>query len=172
MNAQPAAVKCRLCSVILSPDNPRDDFSRAICSDCRKHPAARNLGIVPPASPTATREFTIADKSLIRKVHGHMSPVQLLALLNERLQADQGEDALLYTLDQLHTEIQGLPASGAPAGDWSSLRKYLAQARRDGVLQSVTVQMIDDFAVVFALSPAQQLHLKDIVMAAKDIERD
>jgi hypothetical protein len=97
-----------------------------------------------------------------------MPAAQLLALLNERLQANLGDDAQLYTLDQLHAEIQGLPAAGAPASDWSSLRQYLAKARRDGVLAQVNAQVIDDFAIVFALAPAQQLHLKDIVLSAKE----
>lgn len=174
MNAQPAAVKCRLCSVRLSHDNRYDDFERAICGDCRQHPAARRLGPVSAAKPatlraaTSTREFTTAEKALIRKVYGYMAPLQLLALLNERLQADQGEDADLYNLEQLHAEIQGLPAGGVNAGDWSDLRKYLAKARRAGLLELVTAQVIDDFAVVFALSSAQQLRLKDIVLSAKE----
>jgi len=167
VNAQLANARCRLCSVILSHDNPRDDFSRMVCGDCRKHPAARTPGPVIAKSP-AMREFTAAEKALIRKVYGYMPPVQLLALLNERLQADQGDDVLLYTLDQLHAEIQGLPAGGINAGDWSGLRKYLAQARRAGQLDKVNMQMIDDFAVVFALSPAQHLHLKDIVLSARE----
>lgn len=170
MNAQPSVVKCRLCTVRLSHDNRHDDFMRAICGDCRQHPAARRLG---PISGTArstgsSPEFTAAEKALIRKVYGYMAPMQLLALLNERLQADQGEYAALYTIDQLHTEIQGLPAGCVNAGDWSDLRKYLAKARRAGLLDLMTSQMIDDFAVVFALSSAQQLRLKDIVLSAKE----
>lgn len=170
MNAQPAPVKCRLCTVRLSHDNARDDFARAICGDCRQHPAARRLGPVTTAAKVAgaSRDFTTAEKALIRKVHGYMPPLQLLALLNERLQADLGDAASLYTIDQLHAEISSLPGGGLDAGDWSGLRKYLAQARRDGLLQTLTAQIVDDFTVVFALSSAQQLRLKDIVLDACD----
>jgi len=170
VNAQPGLVKCRLCTARLSQDHPRDDFARAICSDCRQHPAARRLGPLPTSSASAgaARDFTAAEKALIRKVYGYMTPLQLLSLLNERLQADLGDAANLYTLDQLHAEIQGLPAGGVNAADWSDLRKYLAQARRAGLLEQVTPQVIDDFAVVFALSSAQQLRLKDIVLSARE----
>lgn len=168
MNAQPSVVKCRLCTVILSAENPRDDFTRAVCGDCCKHPAARRLGpLAIVGKPSAAPEFTAADRSLIRKVYGYMAPAQLLALLNERLQADLGDCATLYTIEQLHAEIQSLP-SAVNAGDWSDLRKYLAKARRDGLLDRMTPQLIDDFAVVFALSSAQQLRLKDIVLSAKE----
>lgn len=172
MNAQVNAAKCRLCTVRLSHDNPNDDFTRAICGDCRHHPAARRLGPVPaaPRSNNApARDFTAGEKALIRKVHGYMAPAQLLALLNERLQADLGDCAALYTIDQLHAEIQGLP-SAVNAGDWSDLRKYLAKARHDGLLDRMTPQLIDDFAVVFALSSAQQLRLKDIVLNARETQ--
>ncbi|WP_027489347.1 hypothetical protein [Rhodanobacter sp. OR92] len=174
MNAQPAPLKCRLCTVRLSHDNPRDDFTRAICGDCRQHPAARRLGPVSASGGSigAPRGFTTAEKALIRKVYGYMAPLQLLALLNERLQADLGDAANLYTLDQLHAEIQGLPAGVVNTGDWSALRKYLAKARRAGLLEQVNVQVIDDFAVVFALSTAQQLRLKDIALGARETSHD
>lgn len=174
MNAVAQLVKCRLCSIRLSHDNRHDDFGRQLCGDCRKHPASRSLGPV-RSSPLparnngqATREFTVAEKSLIRKVHGYMATAQLLALLNERLQADLGDDVEFYTAEQLHAEIRDLPAASANAGSWTDLRKRLAKARREGVLDLVTPQIIDDFAIVFALSSAQKLRLKDAVLTAKE----
>lgn len=173
MNAQLTVAKCRLCAVCLSRDNPNDDFIRAICGDCRHHPAARRLGPVPTTPRpinAAARDFTAGEKALIRKVHGYMPPLQLLALLNERLQADLGDVANLYTIDQLHAEIKKAPGSGMEADDWSGLRKYLAEARRSGLLQTLTAQIVDDFTVVFALTSAQQLRLKDIVLDARETQ--
>jgi hypothetical protein len=59
-----------------------------------------------------------------------------------------------------------------PAGghDWSSLRKLVAKARRDGVLERVTRQVIDDFAVVFSLNARQVLNLHDVLLKAKDAD--
>lgn len=115
------------------------------------------------------RAFTPADKALIRKVHGYMPAQQLLELLNERLVADQDVDAPCYTMEQLHAEI-GDVAEPAGAHDWSSLRKLIAKARRDGVLAKVTRQLIDDFAVVYSLSPAQVLRLQDVLLRAQEDE--
>lgn len=111
-----------------------------------------------------SRAFTIAEKSLIAKVHGYMPAQQLLDLLNERLLCDLGPGASPYTMEQLYAEI-GDAADPAPEGghDWGSLRKLIAKARRAGVLAKVTESVIDDFAVVFSLNPRQVLRLKDIL---------
>lgn len=115
------------------------------------------------------RPFTAADRALIRRVHGYMPAAQLLEVLNERLHADLGPDEAPYTMEQLHAEIGEL-AGDAPEGghDWASLRKLLAKARRDGVLDGITRQLIDDFAVVFSLSAAQVLRLQDVLLRAKE----
>lgn len=115
------------------------------------------------------RAFTPAEKALIRKVHGYMPAQQLLELLNERLAADLGPDEPEYAMEQLYDEI-GEAGEAAPAGghDWSSLRKLVAKARRDGVLEKITRDVIDDFAVVFSLSPAQVLRLHDVLLRAKE----
>jgi hypothetical protein len=114
------------------------------------------------------RAFTPAEKALIRKVHGYMPAQQLLDILNERLACDLGPDEPLHTMEQLYAEIGA--AEGVPAGghDWSSLRKLVANARRDGVLDAVTRQVIDDFAVVFSLSSGQVLRLHDVLLRAKE----
>lgn len=115
------------------------------------------------------RPFNAGEKALIRRVHGYMPAQQLLELLNERLAADLGPDEQQHTMEQLYAEI-GEADADAPAGghDWSSLRKLLAKARRDGVLERVTRQVIDDFAVVFSLSPAQVLRLQDVLLRARE----
>lgn len=109
------------------------------------------------------RPFTKADLSLIAKVHGFMAAPQLLMVLNERMWADLGHDAPHYTVQQLHDAIQQLQqAQATVASSWSNVRRLLAQARSEGVLQQVNDQVIDDFAVVFSLTAKQVLHLKDI----------
>ena len=125
-------------------------------------------GILAEASATG-RQFTAAEKGLIRKVHGHMSAQQLLNILNERLACDLGPDAKQYTMEQLYAEI-GDVSGGAPAGghDWASLRKLLATAKRSGVLDTISEQVINDFAVVFSLNQKQVLVLKDIVLQTEE----
>ncbi len=129
---------------------------------------------IQPATNIATRrglvrEFTPADKALIRKVHGYMNAGQLLGILNERLVCDQGPDTMLYSMEQLYAEI-GDAAGAVPSGghDWASLRKLLAKARQDGVLASITEQVIDDFAVAFSLNMRQVLVMKDIFIRSQD----
>lgn len=114
------------------------------------------------------RAFKPADKALIRKVHGYMPAQQLLEVLNERLAADFGPDETPFTMEQLHAEIGEVDTAPAGGHDWSSLRKLLAKARRDGSLEAVTRQVIDDFAVVFSLSTGQVLRLQDVLLRAKE----
>lgn len=117
------------------------------------------------------RDFTSADKALIRKVHGYMAPLQLLGILNERLVCDIGHDAQLYTIDQLKAEISSVSSAVPTAGnDWGSLRKLLARARRDGVLAQINEQVINDFAVIFSLNQKQMLTLKDILLQQQEDE--
>lgn len=162
------APRCRLCTCRLH-EGSNDDLDRALCGDCINRPEARRLGHTAPRAGGA-RSFTPTDKSLIKSVSGYMPARQLLKVLNERLAADLGPDAQPYTMEQLHAEI-GSTAAPANAGDWAGLRKLLATARREGVLDLVTAQVIDDFAVVFSLSSAQVLLLKDVVLAARENSR-
>lgn len=175
--AMPASVsavqRCRLCRCALDPDEA-DDMARAICSSCSERPEAKRLLVgvqvganSKPSANFGARDFTPAERGMIRKLHGYMPAQQLLALLNERLACDLGPDAAPYTLDQLHAEIGESVAAGG-AGDWASLRKLIALARRDGTLEHVSAEVIDTFAVIFALNPAQAMRLKDVVLAAKD----
>lgn len=133
-------------------------------------PASRPaLAAVPSKPAQKPREFTASDKALIRKVHGYMAHLQLLGILNERLVSDMGDGAVLYTIDQLKAEIDGV-ASAVPAGgnDWGTLRKLLAKARRDGVLGLINEQVINDFAVVYSLNQKQVMTLKDILLTGED----
>jgi hypothetical protein len=130
-----------------------------------------NVGASSGKKAPAPRDFASADKALIRRVHGYMSALQLLSILNERLACDVGADAVPYTIDQLHAEISSV-SSAVPAGgnDWGSLRKVLAKARRAGVLDAIDEQVINDFAVVFSLNQKQVLTLKDIVLQREEEE--
>lgn len=161
-------LRCVLCGVALGGSRD-DDEATGTCGDCRKRPEARRLGMKVGAGQLnarkSAREFTDAEKSLIRKVHGYMQPAQLLAILNERLACDLGPDALPYTMEQLHAEI-GVAADMPKGGsqDWASLRKLLAAAKRNGVLDKINEQVVHDFAVVFQLNAKQLMSIKDIVL--------
>lgn len=115
------------------------------------------------------RPFTAAEKALIKKVHGYMPAAQLLEVLNDRLEADM-PSAEPYTMDQLHAEIGDAAGDGDDTQDWTSLRKLVANARKDGLLDRITRQVIDDFAVVYQLSAGQVLRLQDVLLRAKDGE--
>lgn len=181
------SIRCRLCTCILGTEDD-DDESLALCGACKRRPEARRLGLsqlrdVPPSRAasalpapavgsgplTPAREFTEAERALIRKVHGFMPAQQLLALLNERLACDLGPDATPYSMDQLHGQI-GSFAAPVPTGGhgWAAQRKLIAQARKAGVLNAVTEQVIDDFAVVFSLNPKQVLYLRDTLLPTED----
>lgn len=168
---QPAAVlRCVLCGFALGGSHD-DDEDGGVCADCRIRPEARRLGMQKGAGRqgvrTSAREFTEAERGLIRKVHGYMQPSQLLAILNERLACDLGPDALPYTMEQLHAEIGvSLEAPKDGARDWASLRKLLAAAKRNGVLEKIDEQVVHDFAVVFQLNAKQLMSIKDIVLRA------
>src|SRR3546814_19420416 len=98
-----------------------------------------------------------------------MPHAQLLAILNERLMCDLGPDAAQYTLDQLSAQI-GDPIQAAPAGghDWGSLRKMLGKASRDGLLDLIYEQVINDFVVVYSLNAKKVFNLKDIFLKSKE----
>jgi len=177
--AAQAAIRCRLCTCLLGAEVD-DDEDLALCGSCRRRPEARRLGL-PPASltpapsrpvaaiPRPARDFTEAERALIRKIHGVMPAQQLLDLLNERLACDLGPDATPYSMEQLHAAIGGL-ATPAPAGGhgWASQRTLIALARRGGLLDAVTEQLIDDFAVVFSLNPKQVLVLRDTLLQPEE----
>lgn len=132
---------------------------------------------VPPATAAAAqqspRDFTAGDKALIRRVHAYMNPLQLLGVLNTRLTCDLGDGAVLYTVEQLRAEIAGVTSAMPAAGTgWGALRKLLANARRNGVLEKIDEQRIDDFAVVFSLTQKQVISLKDILLAAEEDDEE
>lgn len=180
MNATAEVIKCRLCTVTLSEDED-DDFEEEVCGSCQLRPEARRLGLkkelpqvrrqtIGMPKQTAARAFTVAEKSMIAKVHGYMPAQQLLDLLNERLVADLGPDATRYSMDQLYAEIGSNQVTPAGGHDYGSLRKLLAKAKREGVLAAINEQVINDFAVVFSLNPKQVVTLKDIVLQSDEDE--
>lgn len=162
-----ASIKCRVCGCKLDA-REGDDAARGVCASCAVRPEARRLGQPAPASGAGTapaRGFTPAELSLIERVHAVMPMPQLLAILNERLVADLGPDAAPYTAEQLHAAVSGwtVPASLGP-NDWAATRKFLANARRQGILDRIDESVINAFAVVFQLAPKQVLLLKDAVL--------
>lgn len=172
-------IKCRLCRCTLD-ENEEDDFERTLCSSCKIRPEARRLGIAltrPPGKKLksrpctkSAREFTVAEKGLIRKVHGYMPAQQLLSILNERLLCDLGPDALPYTMEQLYNQIGDAPNTTASGShDRASLRRLLTRSRNNGTLDVITEQVINDFAIVFSLNQKQVLVLKDIILQAKEL---
>lgn len=176
---------CRLCGCKLVVGTEKypsgDDLTRGLCRDCISRPEAARFGPRPPGpgptpvaaaprpvAPAGPRAFNVAEKALIRTcIKNYMPAAQLLEILNTRLVADVGEKAVPFTMDQLWEESKGLiePSQG---GDWAGLRKVIAQARKAGLLATITPQLIDDFSTVFQLSAAQRMHLRDVIKSAQE----
>lgn len=154
-----AGRRCRICGCSIDSD-PDADCTILACGSCKGRPEAQRL-----RNPQVARTFTEAEKSLIRKIHGYLPPLQLLAILNDRLRSDLGPDATPYPVEQLHGEIAALPGA-KPGGNhgWAGLRKLLAQAKQAGTLEEINEQVINDFAVVFSLSPKELMRLKDVLL--------
>lgn len=163
----PQFLPCRLCGCKLGADREPKSLALGVCDECADRREARRLGPAPetPGDRASARAFTAAERALIANVCGQLPAVQLLALLNERLACDLGPDAAPYTMEQLHEQIRQQPAPPFEPGDWAALRTVLAGAKRSGLLHRINAQTIDDFAVVYALAPAQALHLKEILLA-------
>lgn len=116
------------------------------------------------------RPFKPADIGLIRSLHNTMPAAQLLRVLNNRLMADIGADAPLYTMKMLTDQIGELIGSHEVIGvsGWADIRKLIAQAAKDGTLARCTEQTIHDFAVVFQLNEKQFIHLKEVLLSATE----
>lgn len=166
-----AQAKCRICGCKLGLDDG-DDFVAEVCDSCRRRPEGRRVLQFPKpaAGYKAARDFTPAEKSMIRRLHGYMPAKNLLDLLNERLMADLGPDAAPYTPDQLHEAIQDHSAAELPEGghDRASLRRLLIRAQRTGLLSRIDSTVLSAFAIVFSLTPAQELRLKDVIGSVKE----
>lgn len=154
-----AGQRCRICGCNIDPD-PDADRTILACGSCKRRPEAQRL-----RNPRPSRSFTEAEKSLIRKIHDYLPPLQLLAILNDRLRSDLGPDAQPYTIERLHAEIAAL-AGARPGGNhgWAGLRKLLAQAKRAGTLELMNEQVVNDFAVVLSLSPKELMRVKDVLL--------
>ena len=187
---EPLSGHCLNCRISLGmdlDDDPRTSPG-ALCADCKQtlSPSARRAlsGVQArsaaavdkngSASPSrAPRAFTAADSFLIAKSHSFMQPEMLLGILNDRLRLDRGGECAPYTMEQLHKAISALASEVPEEGhgqDWPSIRRVLGQARRSGLLATVTEQLVLDFAVVFQLNARQIMTLKDIVLGEGDGE--
>lgn len=159
----PSIPRCRLCEVIL---DLQDNREARVCSICVSRPEARSLlrGARPVRRP---RAFTVAEQSLIRRLHAHLPQDELLRILNERLAADT-PDAAPFPMAQLVAEITPLIEATAASGAWGGLRKVIQDARQSGLLQRVTPEAITDFVVLFQLTPAQRTRLQDVITHAQE----
>jgi hypothetical protein len=183
--AQPC--RCRLCTVVLGAE-PEDDIELLLCASCKDRPEARrlNLGLVASAprrphvaaeqaktGPAPARDFTDAERSLIKRMGAVLPREQLLELLNERLTLDLGPDAPRYTIEMLERQVgAGAGAAASQAQTWSTLRKLIAQARQSGALRRVNEQLIHDFAVVYSISPKQLITLREILLGDDEQTND
>ena len=161
--APAAGRRCRVCGCCIKRDAEADLTIQA-CGSCKSRPEARRLRSVASTQAPA-REFTDAERSLIRKIHGYVPAQQLLGILNDRLLGDLGPEATPYAAEQLHAEIAAIPGTARTADNsWAALRKLLTRAERDGTLRRISEQVVNDFAVVFSLSPKHLMLLKDILL--------
>ncbi|HZR37567.1 MAG TPA: hypothetical protein VFA75_19505 [Nevskia sp.] len=135
-----------------------------------QHTAAPAPATLPAAAEARSgpRTFGTAERSLVRRLHTLLPAQSLLDVLNDRLVADQGERVPRYTMEQLHAELRAVAVPVEGPADWAGLRRLLAKARTDGTLARITAGLIDDFAVLFQLSPAQVMRAKDVLLSARD----
>jgi hypothetical protein len=175
-----AAPRCKLCGCKLVMGSG-DNMEAELCRDCKRRPAAAPASRIgtanaapatsaaavhrpPKGAPLKPRAFSSADVALIKSLH-HLPAAQLLELLNGR-HVDDGFAP--FTREQLYEQWKAVDTDLARAGEWASLRKLLNQARRTGVLAAITPQLVDDFAIVFSLSPAQHMHVRDVIRSAQE----
>lgn len=170
--AAPAAtfLRCQACGIVLNASKG-DNRETGRCATHLDTPVSTR-----PAAPSTTHRtgatggpppFTAADVSLIGSISSHLPATAVLKLLNDRLVADRGPGVPLHTLEQLQQQTAKSRSVNADGG-WSAQRRILAAARTSGALQRITPQVIDDFAIVFRLSPAQVTHLRDVVASATE----
>lgn len=153
--------QCRLCRRGLRT-REGDDLDLRACARCKAsrpnqlNQALRSAGVLPE-----DQQFSDAERALVERLHGVVPVQQLLDLLNTRRRAD-GLGQAEISADALAEEASRhcTPSHGT---GWVSLRRVLAEARASGVLDRVTAQVVDDFAVVFQLSRGQVLQLKDVL---------
>lgn len=161
---QPASVvttitRCRLCNHLLQ-GREGDDLELLACARCkRSKPNQLRRQLDRDAVPVALNN---AERAMIASLNGLMPADQLLEVLNGRREADHPDLPLLALADIAREvdRVQAVPGDN----DWVSLRRIIAHARREGVLDRITTEVIDDFAVVFQLTRGQVLHLKDVLL--------
>lgn len=156
-------LRCQLCFTALSSKDG-DDLGAGACARCvATRPAkVEELRRRAGATAGAAQEFNEAEKALITRLGG-LSPLpKLLQLINDRRQADRPGCAPV-TLQQLQDEHERITGRPKDSG-WVVMRRLLQDARKTGVLQKVTAEVIDDFAIVYQLTRGQVLHLKDVLL--------
>lgn len=168
--------RCRLCKSRLLKDAKGDDLVRGVCGVCKDRPEAAKLKIAKvaingngaaAAAAPGPRAFIESERALIRAMHGYLPAAELLRILNERMVADVGAGAVPYALEHLHREVSTLGV--ARQDDWTALRQLLAQARAIGLLEEITAGVLEDFAIVFQLTPGQVTHLRDVIHHAQEV---
>jgi hypothetical protein len=165
--------RCRLCGCKLAAFDHVDD---ALCRDCATRPEAKRPAVaisgarramVPGAATVARQPCTPAERALIRSLHGRLSSADLLTVLNGRRRGDE-PPVPAVTLAQLHAETQSLAGDRGGPEDWASLRRLLAAAQRAGTLGALTPTVVEDFVVIWQLSPGQATRLKDVIAHAQE----
>lgn len=154
--------KCRLCSNLLRT-REGDDFELQACARCKtSRPNQLRRQLDRDGVPVVLSD---AERAVVGRLHGLMPADQLLEVLNGRREADHPALPLLSVRD-LAAEVECLQGRAQDNG-WVSLRRVIAEARRQGVLDRVTTEVIDDFAVAFQLTRGQVLHLKDVLLSSE-----
>lgn len=166
--ASPARhLRCQLCANAMSSKDG-DDLELGACARCvATRPAKveelrRRADSKAGATAGSGQEFNEAEKALITRLGGLTPLPKLLQLINDRRQADK-PGSPLFTIQQLQDEHDRITSRPTDSG-WVVMRRLLRDARETGVLQKVTAEVIDDFAIVYQLTRGQVLHLKDVLL--------
>jgi len=162
-------LRCRLCASALSSKDG-DDLEIGGCARCKVKKPAKFAELQKRAAPTGGRssaataehQFNDAEKALITRLGGLTPLPKLLQLINDRRQSDK-PGSPLFTIQQLQDEHDRITSRPTDSG-WVVMRRLLRDARETGVLQKVTAEVIDDFAIVYQLTRGQVLHLKDVLL--------
>jgi hypothetical protein len=129
-------------------------------------PGAPSAGVPKPAA--APRAFNQAERALIRNLHAHMPAEQLLDILNTRLVADVGARAVPFTTQQLQEDVARHVDAAVCRGRLGRSPEADRAGPPGGTAQTLTLQLVDDFSVVFRLSPAQHMRLRDVIKNAQE----
>lgn len=153
-------LRCQLCSSALS-NKDGDDLELGACARCKATKPVK-AGELKKRLEQAAPQFNDAERALITRLGGLTPLPKLLQMINDRRRADK-PDGALFTAAQLQDEHDRITSRPKDSG-WVVIRRLLQEARASGVLQKVTSEVIDDFAIVYQLTRGQVLHLKDVLL--------